>query len=386
MTHFGTPVVMEKFDYSSEYRGELGTDKTWLEALTDDVFKLIETDNSVFDQDKIREIGLSNYVTTLQTFMVQETPLSVATYTEIVNYLKYLILYERAENGLKGKQIVFGHKDWKPVNCWREDEWPWSQVPCNPNNLKITDYPGEGLLIDFFRRCVKKGLEARGKDPEKYYSKNFTDEEFKKRQRRRGIHVQPTVQNDHQEQAEHQQQVEHQLQEVQPQEELPQQENSVNNQEIENNDLVLQNEATLVNDLHMDSENEIPVQNLSHEIASNLVNNTEEPLVNNLVLQNEATLVNDLPMDSDNEILVQNLSNEIENNLVNNTEEPLVNSLVHNSRDGANLTYSDITNENDLLNDLIHTFTSPAPQHIENINVTNKVISLVGCDYDQDLK
>ena len=74
-----------------------------------------------------------------------------------------------------------GKIEWKPTDCWVEEEWPWTHVPSNPKNLKVSDYPGEGRLIDFFRRCVKKGLEKREIDPENHYSEDFTDKDLKKR-------------------------------------------------------------------------------------------------------------------------------------------------------------------------------------------------------------
>ena len=46
--------------------------------------------------------------------------------------------------------------------------------------MKTEDYPGPGLLLDFFRKCVKKGLEARGIDPENHYKETFTNKETMK--------------------------------------------------------------------------------------------------------------------------------------------------------------------------------------------------------------
>ena len=128
----------------------INNNTTWLEALKNDVLKLVDrNEGSMFDRDRINEIGISNYVATLQSPMKMDAPLSVSTYSEIIIYLKYLILFERAERGLKGTQISFGKEEWRPIDCWAEEEWPWMQVPCNPKNLKSSDFPGEGLLIDF---------------------------------------------------------------------------------------------------------------------------------------------------------------------------------------------------------------------------------------------
>ena len=84
ITHFGTPNVMQKFedDIGNENDDEQSDNnsKTWKEALT------VASENSIFDQETINEIGLSSYAASLQKLRKMEAPLSVSTFNEIVRF------------------------------------------------------------------------------------------------------------------------------------------------------------------------------------------------------------------------------------------------------------------------------------------------------------
>ena len=80
------------------------------------------------------------------------------TWDETIDYLKYLIIQEHTELGLPGKRPQYFKEAWKPVNCWLNDGWNWSDVPHTLENIKAAEYPGPGRLVDFYKDCIKKRL------------------------------------------------------------------------------------------------------------------------------------------------------------------------------------------------------------------------------------
>ena len=134
LEHFGTPDMMKKFD-----NNEIGNSETWTSSLKQELLKLVEKDESVFDQAKIDSMGITNYFSTFQELKKLPAPLSVCLYTELLSYLSYLIVVERKEKGHLGAKIEFGSDSWKP-DWWIEEEWAWENLQVGFKHLKAANY------------------------------------------------------------------------------------------------------------------------------------------------------------------------------------------------------------------------------------------------------
>ena len=100
LEHFGTPDMMTKFENQ-----ELGNSETWSSSLKAELLKLVENNESVFDQEKIDSVGITNYFTSLQKLNRLPAPLSVCLYREIVSYLSYFIMFEPTERVIWGQRL-----------------------------------------------------------------------------------------------------------------------------------------------------------------------------------------------------------------------------------------------------------------------------------------
>ena len=83
---------------------------------------------SQFNEEEIAEVGVETYAAKKETLNKLPAPLTVMTFDETIDYLRYLIVQEHTELGLPGKQPQYGKPAWRPVNCWKNDVWDWSDV------------------------------------------------------------------------------------------------------------------------------------------------------------------------------------------------------------------------------------------------------------------
>jgi len=113
-------------------------------------------------------------------------PLSIMKFPETVNNLRKLLIQDRIERTGLGGQIIFGHPDWEP-SFWPNHLWKWTDLKCNFNNLTLKHFPSSSqmTLLEFYKLCVKEGLELQGLDPETFYSSDRTKEELDYRRKTR---------------------------------------------------------------------------------------------------------------------------------------------------------------------------------------------------------
>ena len=106
--NFGTPDMMNKFNNNEICDCSESSTESWCASLKKELFKLVESDEQLFDQDKIDDVGISNYVASLKKLKKLPAPLSVCLFNEIISYLSYLIIFEHMEKGHQGAKIECG--------------------------------------------------------------------------------------------------------------------------------------------------------------------------------------------------------------------------------------------------------------------------------------
>ena len=123
------------------------------------------------------------------------TPLSLSNADEVKTYARYLIVQDRQVRIPESHdvRIKYGDKTWE-ASFWPNDLLKWTDIKKNFSNIKINDFPGKYSILSVLREAVKRGLVARGKDPENYYDKNkFSKAVEFKRKRNRGMHIQQGI-------------------------------------------------------------------------------------------------------------------------------------------------------------------------------------------------
>ena len=127
------------------------------------------------------------------------TPLSLANADEVKKYARYLIVQDRRVRLPESHdvKIKYGDKTWE-ASFWPNNLMKWTDIKKNFSNIKIHDFPGIHSILHVLREVVKRGLIARGKDPENYYDKNRFNKAIElKRKRNRGMHIpQGIIEND----------------------------------------------------------------------------------------------------------------------------------------------------------------------------------------------
>ena len=111
--------------------------------------------------------------------------LHLMRFNELTKYIRIILLKKHWASGGNSQRIIPGHPDFQ-ASFWPEDIWPWHQVKKSFQNLRKNEFPGPGNLTEFLKKVIRNFFEEENIDAENHVSELFTDQERKRRQKKRG--------------------------------------------------------------------------------------------------------------------------------------------------------------------------------------------------------
>ena len=167
---------------------------TWEKAFMEDNLDLI---HGVQQNMQLDPLGVEDIVSRVQSedTLIALLPcrLDIMSYKQCSEWIRNQIVLNHKEQGKTGNRIGYGEDDWHP-DFWLDDVFPWSSMRCNFNNLRARDYNGERNMVWFMKRVISERLTQKGiYDPELHVSKEMSEEEVVRKERRRGMHTRPPV-------------------------------------------------------------------------------------------------------------------------------------------------------------------------------------------------
>jgi len=113
-------------------------------------------------------------------------PLSIMTFPETIRTLRQSIVHDKVSRTGAGGEVRYGNPAWEP-SFWPNHLWEWTDLKQNFKNLTLRDFPcsSQMSMLEFYKLCIKRCLEAQSLDPEAFFSSERTVEELDYRRRSR---------------------------------------------------------------------------------------------------------------------------------------------------------------------------------------------------------
>ena len=105
-------------------------------------------------------------------------------YSELWAWLTAEILKEHWKKGGKLKCVKFGNVDFEP-SFWLGEVWGWHNVKKHPKDLTKADYGGPGNMTEYLKKVVINKLGMLGINHMEWVSKQFGEDDRKRRERNR---------------------------------------------------------------------------------------------------------------------------------------------------------------------------------------------------------
>ena len=183
---YGSKNLVTKFnDILNEEQN--GNDESWIQT-----FHLEQ--ESILGGERLDEDG-NAYINAQMSVLpgLLPAPIDLMVYNEIHPIVSREILKWYWRQGGTYKSVHYGAPEFN-AEFW-PDSWQWDTVTKNLKNIKKMDYRGpiNMNLTEFFRNILQQILLYYSIDPDTHISKKFTVKNRRNRERYRGIHRAPVV-------------------------------------------------------------------------------------------------------------------------------------------------------------------------------------------------